>query len=115
MSTSLYVKSEDYKSFGYFLIFFIIWILFIRFMLDYIFEKGDTYEKKETYNLILTCLSSLSYDAKNDILNGQQPKLYSYFENDKKVADEIMTNEVATKYIFRLLKKKMKLLMQFIM
>ena len=72
-------------------------------------------KKETTYNLILTCLSSLSYNAKNDIINGQQPKLYTYFENDKKIADGIMTNEAATKYIFRLLKEKTKLLMQFIM
>lgn len=82
--------------------------LFIKFMIQlgiYI-RKGIHMKKRETYNLILTCLSSLSYNAKNDIINGQQPKLYTYFENDKKIADGIMTNEAATKYIFRLLKEK---------
>lgn len=62
--------------------------------------------EKNTYNLILTCLSYLPGSVKSEILNGKQPKPFTYFENDKEVAQGIMTNEAATKYIFKLLKKR---------
>lgn len=55
-------------------------------------------KKETTYNLILTCLSTVSSNTTISLAKGESNE-YKYYEDDHLITTGVMTNEAGIKYI----------------
>ncbi len=61
-------------------------------------------EKRKTYNLILTCLSTVPSNAIISLAKGESNE-YKYYEDDHLITTGVMTNEAGIKYIMQELRQ----------